>query len=444
MISIIIPARNEQYLKKTVLDLLEKAQGVVEIVVVLDGYWPVVDDIVDDKRVRYVHHGEIVGMRKCINAGIAIARYDYILKCDAHCMFDHGFDVKLLLSVQKNWCVVPTEKRLDPVTWAITDGHKADVDYMIIGDDLKGRRDDKKNRDERLKAKKIDDLMTFQGSCYFVNKQHFLSLGLLNTDRYDGSGHEAQEIGFAYWFSGGRVVVNKNTWYAHWQRKKSKRGYKSGDSQKSRDAMKRYIKKHQYQYKNLINRFKEEATETKAPVKMENFKRRDLVKLLAKNGLKNGAEIGVRSGKFSEIMCQLIPDAKMLSVDPYTVVYKDYRSKAMGADKQELYFKEATDRLSKYDCTIIRKESLDAVKDIPYESLDFVYIDASHEFDYVMTDLIEWSKRVRPGGIVAGHDYYYFHGGAVVLAVDTYIRAHKIKEWFLTSDRTPSFWWVKP
>ena len=39
-VSVIIPSRNERFLTKTVIDLLAKAQGDIEIIAVLEGYWP--------------------------------------------------------------------------------------------------------------------------------------------------------------------------------------------------------------------------------------------------------------------------------------------------------------------------------------------------------------------------------------------------------------------
>ena len=78
-------------------------------------------------------------------------------------------------------------------------------------------------------------------------------------------------------------------------------------------------------------------------------------------------------------------------------------------------------------------------------SLDFVYIDGAHDFDNVMLDLIVWSRKVKAGGIVAGHDYDRPHKRGVVPAVDTYTRMHGIHEWFLTDQkREASFIWMKP
>ncbi len=106
----------------------------------------------------------------------------------------------------------------------------------------------------------------------------------------------------------------------------------------------------------------------------------------------------------------------------------------------------AKQKTNGFDVEFIRKGSLDAVKDIPDGSLDFVYIDEMHEFDPVMMDLIQWNPKVKRGGIIAGHDYsnVYFQFG-VIQAVQAYTYAHNIHNWYVTDlDPHPSFFWVKP
>jgi len=67
-VSIIIPARNEPHLQKTIDSLLDSAQGEIEIIGVLDGYWP--ESIIrDDPKVILIHNSESKGMRSGINAG---------------------------------------------------------------------------------------------------------------------------------------------------------------------------------------------------------------------------------------------------------------------------------------------------------------------------------------------------------------------------------------
>ena len=177
-------------------------------------------------------------------------------------------------------------------------------------------------------------------------------------------------------------------------------------------------------------------------IKKHKINRRSLGKNLAGSGPKKGAEVGVRFGKFSQILCSANPELELKSVDPYKVVYDEWETENYGESKLESIFRYAKDLLAPYNAEIIKKTSLEAVRKIPYESLDFVYIDGSHEFDYVMCDIIEWAKRVKKGGIIAGHDYCKTHWG-VRLAVDTYVKVHNIEVVNLTRDATPSWWFER-
>lgn len=177
--------------------------------------------------------------------------------------------------------------------------------------------------------------------------------------------------------------------------------------------------------------------------KIEGFKRRDLARKFKDLNLIEGVEIGVRTGKYSKVLCDENKDLHLYSVDPYIMGYEDVRAQQIGMEKQERFYQEAKKMLSPYNCELIRKESLDAVKDFEYESLDFVYIDGNHQFDYVMCDIIEWAKRVKKGGIVAGHDYFRFRCADVVDAVDIYAKIHKVDEIYLTDEKTPSWWFVR-
>jgi len=71
-VSIIIPARNERFLPQTVADLLAKAQGDVEVIAVLDGYWPD-PALPNDPRLKILHRGKALGMRPAINAAVQMA-----------------------------------------------------------------------------------------------------------------------------------------------------------------------------------------------------------------------------------------------------------------------------------------------------------------------------------------------------------------------------------
>ena len=102
-LSIIITHRVDQYLNKTIQDLLDKSRGDIEIIVVCDGVWP--SKIVDDKRVKYIHQGtqhNSPGMREAINKGVALSKGEYIMKIDEHCMMSEGFDLEIVKTFEKD------------------------------------------------------------------------------------------------------------------------------------------------------------------------------------------------------------------------------------------------------------------------------------------------------------------------------------------------------
>jgi glycosyltransferase involved in cell wall biosynthesis len=228
MLSIVIPTKTEIFLNKTIQEILDKAAGEVEIIVVLEGYW---ERPIEDKRVNYIHR-EARGMRTSINQGVAVSRGDYIMKLDAHCMLDEGFDLKLIEDYEDGWVVIPRRKRLDAENWCIQDVGKPDVDYEFVGypgDDgiakgIKGQVWTQRIVDR--KHIQIDENMTFQGSCYFMNRKQWDWLGGLNPYGYGEFVREAQEICLKTWLGGGKVMTNKKTWYAHLHKgKKMGRGY---------------------------------------------------------------------------------------------------------------------------------------------------------------------------------------------------------------------------
>jgi len=250
MVSVIIPSRNEPYLQKTILDLLSKASDDIQIIAILDGYWPSSREFVNDKRVVYIHYSEPRGMRNAINAGVSIAKGEYILKTDAHCLFASGYDKALIEWCKDNWVVVPRRYALDPVKWERTDNPKYPVDYMYLSNDYHGVIWDEKNKDEDLKMQAYDDIMSSQGSCWFMKKDYFHELDLMDEVKYGTFASEFQEIGLKCWLSGGRVIVNKKTWYAHWHKTET-RGYSlnKADGDKAVEFVKQWMDgKYKWEY----------------------------------------------------------------------------------------------------------------------------------------------------------------------------------------------------
>ena len=232
-VSVLIPARNEQFLPQTIDDLCAKAQGEMEIIAILDGYWPV--RVSEDSRVSYIHFTEPRGMRNGLNAACEIAKGDFVMKLDAHCMVSEGFDVALSKVCQENWVCVPTRKRLDAENWRVREDNRPDVNYLFIdldNDGLNGKVWHQKNVNRDLDAVRIDDLIACQGSCYFMPRALWRELELLDVENYGTFRKDPQEVLFKCWTNGGRCVRVKDAWYAHLHKGRT---YGRGYSTSTRD-----------------------------------------------------------------------------------------------------------------------------------------------------------------------------------------------------------------
>lgn len=165
--------------------------------------------------------------------------------------------------------------------------------------------------------------------------------------------------------------------------------------------------------------------------------RKDLAVLMGKQGLKYGAEIGICKGDHALRLFKHIPGLKLIGVDPWHAYNK------VSARRARARYDKAVKVMAPYNIELMKMTSMEAVREIPLESLDFVYIDGAHDFDSVIMDLVEWSRRVRPGGIVAGHDYCPMWQGGVIAAVNAYTCAHNLHNWYVTREKTASYFWVK-
>lgn len=161
--------------------------------------------------------------------------------------------------------------------------------------------------------------------------------------------------------------------------------------------------------------------------------RNELAKYFGEQGFNKGAEIGVLSGSYSAELCKQNPNLKLYCIDMWDLNPSRY------IGFRERKYEQAVKVLEPYNCELIKAYSLDAVKDFEDESLDFVYIDANHSFDNVMRDIIEWTRKVKKGGIVSGHDYANSKRCGVKDAVNVYTKQHK-RELFVLPE--PNRKWI--
>lgn len=134
-------------------------------------------------------------------------------------------------------------------------------------------------------------------------------------------------------------------------------------------------------------------------------------RLLEKFGDANpirGAEVGVLHGKTSAVLLQRLPNLFLYLADPwikYDCVVVGQR-KVFGKRFMNDAYVQAVTRthFAKDRRGVMRMTSRLAVRSIIAESLDFVFIDADHRYESVLADLALWADKVRPGGLICGHD----------------------------------------
>lgn len=219
-VSVIIPSRNELFLAQTIDSIFGNATGDIEVIAVLDGWWPD-PPLEDDKRLKIIHRGNVRGMRDGINSAAAIATGRYLLKCDAHCIFGPGFDEILEEDCDDNWIVIPRRYSLQLDTWERAPKEHIDAMYYFWPyehpDDLGLHGRPWYHRGRERTEILIDEDVTFQGSCWFMHAEHYRRIGGLSEIGYETFMGEPQEIGFKTQLGPweGKVMRNKKTWYAH-------------------------------------------------------------------------------------------------------------------------------------------------------------------------------------------------------------------------------------
>jgi len=239
-VSIIIPARGESYLNliRTIESIHENATGEFEIIIGIDGP-PSIDPEMLEVGYPYlkvIRFPDVVGIKTNINAMAAMATGKYIYKSDAHCSFGKGFDEILQKDMQEDWVVMPRFKILNGETWGLQErnGEVEFYDYFYLCcpfTDPKGFRFKagghwpERTAERLISHPTVDETPQIHGSGWFMTRDRFFELGgFPNIDPY---GHAQEPIWLAMknWMAGGKVMVNKKTWYAHLHQQGNKRGY---------------------------------------------------------------------------------------------------------------------------------------------------------------------------------------------------------------------------
>jgi len=168
------------------------------------------------------------------------------------------------------------------------------------------------------------------------------------------------------------------------------------------------------------------------PIHIKGAIRNDLPALFASRGYTRGAEIGVYKGYYSLALCAGIPNLHLTCVDRWCP-YRNMKTGRTIFHSSIKAYDEARELLRPYHCDFLKMDSLAAAKEIPDHSLDFVYIDADHWLTAVINDLQAWIPKVRPGGVIAGHDYdlHVSEGNSVRVAVKAWAEVMQIRPWWV-------------
>lgn len=270
-LTVVIPGNNEMFMARTIEDILKNKRAKTQIIAVLDGGKWANPPIKQHPDVNVIFIPDTIGQRAATNVGVRLSRAKYIMKLDAHCAWDEGHDQKMLEAFEslgeegKNVTMVGVMRNLWAFQWKCY--HCGWTKYQSptpikcgnpnCGKEDKIRRDMKwstqceredvahgqwksrhsprnyayafdsephyqtfqeyRKRPEYLKALEetgLTESMSLQGSAFMCTREKYWELNL--SDESVGSwGNQGIEVACKTWLSGGRVLVNHKTWYAH-------------------------------------------------------------------------------------------------------------------------------------------------------------------------------------------------------------------------------------
>jgi len=258
-LSVVLPARNEMFLKQTIDDILKNKRAKTEIIAVLDGVWtnPPIPQHPD---VNVIYVPESIGQRAATNLGVKLSRAHYIMKLDSHCSWDEGCDLKMLEGFKQtgdNVTAVPIMRNLYAFDWKCVkcgkkwyqgptptkcqetnirdtgkpcDSKKFIRKIMWVGKerpqstsycfDAEPHFQYNNEYTKRPEFKKevtetgFNQTMSLQGSCFMMTRDKYWELNICD-ENFGSWGNQGIEVAAKTWLSGGRVLVNHHTWYAH-------------------------------------------------------------------------------------------------------------------------------------------------------------------------------------------------------------------------------------
>lgn len=257
-LSILIPARNEMFLGRTIEDILKNIEADTEVIAVLDGKWAD-PPIPQNERVNVIFVPKSIGQRAATNLACKLSKAKYVMKLDAHCALDKGFDRKMIEAFKEagdNVTMVPIMRNLWAFDWKCYycgwkkyQGPTPEKCGQCGKSDRLNRKivwvgkhnpqstsfcfdstphfqyfEGWKHRPQYQKDKQelgLTETMSLQGSCWMLTREKYWELNI-SDENFGSWGSQGIEVSCKTWLSGGKVLVNHKTWYAHMFRTQGK------------------------------------------------------------------------------------------------------------------------------------------------------------------------------------------------------------------------------
>lgn len=245
-LSVVIPARNEMWLSHTVEDAIRNSGDGTEVIVVLDGAWPEVGyELKQHPRVNVIYLPTAIGQRAATNLGVRVSEAEFVMKADAHVSFDSGFDRKLIdaardlgpgvtqiptqfnLHIFDRICACGKREYQGPMTVPCVACGQTNWTRELVWKPRLSRKATAWRFDGELHFNywgdftrrpegqgEIHDTMSCLGACWFLSRERYWEIGGLD-EKHGSWGQMGTELACKAWLSGGRMVTNERTWFAH-------------------------------------------------------------------------------------------------------------------------------------------------------------------------------------------------------------------------------------
>lgn len=244
-LSILIPSRNEMFLNQTIADILSNIEGDTEIIAVLDGALPT-ELPQQHERVTVIYNHTSIGQRAATNQACRASNARWVMKCDAHVAFDKGFDVKMMKEMEghDNWIMIPRMYNLHAFDW-LCDNRECNhriyqgptpekcpqcgntMQRDIVWKPRLNRMSDHMRFDSDLhfqywhsfrdRAESKGDIvptMSLLGACFMLTREKYWEWNICD-EKHGSWGQQGTEVACKAWLSGGALMTNKKTWFAH-------------------------------------------------------------------------------------------------------------------------------------------------------------------------------------------------------------------------------------